>query len=399
MTRTRLTHATLVLRDEIVRDGSLTVEDGVIESVGSPRGAGCREISLGGAWLLPGLVDLHCDAIEKDAEPRPNVFFPFEWALENADSRNALAGVSTCHHAIAFGDGELGLRTPERALRLIGTIRRRKSVCMTDHRVQIRYEITDPKSFEPVMNLLDDDDIQAVSLMDHTPGQGQFKDALAYKEYFERVYKTSPEELDTRIVIKRMEGARAAERIRAIAEKALAKNKLLVSHDDDSAGRVGAMHAHGVRLCEFPVNFEAAEAAKRRGMTTLFGAPNAARGKSQSGSLSVREAIEKGLADCLCSDYHPGSMLQAVFAIAGLGLLDLPAAARLASLNPARAAGLEDRGEIAPGKRADLVAVRSERGHPVVTALWVGGRPAFAINGGGLPVEMDAEDAIGAETR
>ena len=155
-----------------------------------------------------------------------------------------------------------------------------------------------------------------------------------------------------------------------LAQVAHAAGISVASHDDDSAQRVETMSGIGADISEFPINLEAAQAAKAAGMSTIFGAPNVLRGKSQSGSMKAIEAIHEGVADCLCADYSPASLIVSVFRIAEQSDLDLPAAIRLVTSNPAKAARLNDRGEIAVGKRADLIAVARPAGLPQVADVW-----------------------------
>jgi len=327
--------------------------------------------------LLPGLVDLHCDALEKEVEPRPNARFALDFAAAQADLRAAGAGITTPFHAIAFASGELGVRDAATAAALVRAVRAYAPHALVDNRVHCRYEISDAPALELVLELLDQGAASMVSLMDHTPGQGQFKQVQDYKDFLARAYGASGEAVDALLAAKNRALAGARGRIARLVEAARKSGVPVASHDDAAPERVRAMAALGVGISEFPVNAEAARTARACGMRTVFGAPNILRGGSQAGSMRALEAVRLGLVDCLCADYAPASMLAAAFALAEQGELDLPAAVRLTSLNPARAGGLEDRGEIALGKRADLIAVRAGRFAPQVVQVWTAGRPVF----------------------
>jgi alpha-D-ribose 1-methylphosphonate 5-triphosphate diphosphatase len=216
-----------------------------------------------------------------------------------------------------------------------------------------------------------------ISMMDHTPGQGQFKDMAAYRDYLTRTYKKTADEVEVIVERKLQAASGAFARMEELAVAAHASGISVASHDDDSAERIETMNGIGADISEFPINLEAAQAAKATGMSTIFGAPNILRGKSQSGSMKAIEAIHAGVADCLCADYSPASLIVAIYRVVEMSDLDLSAAIRLVTSNPARAARLVDRGEIAIGKRADLVAVGKPAGLPQVTDVWSNGSPVY----------------------
>jgi alpha-D-ribose 1-methylphosphonate 5-triphosphate diphosphatase len=199
----------------------------------------------------------------------------------------------------------------------------------------------------------------------------------AYRDYLTRTYKKTADEVEV-IVERKVEAASGAYgRMAELAQAAHAAGISVASHDDDSAERVATMSDIGADISEFPISLEAATAAKAAGMSTIFGAPNIIRGKSQSGSMRAIDAIHEGVADCLCADYAPATLIMAVMSIPGLTDLDLPSTVRLVTANPAKAAKLDDRGSIEVGKRADLIAVGEPGGLPQVTDAWVHGKPAY----------------------
>jgi alpha-D-ribose 1-methylphosphonate 5-triphosphate diphosphatase len=375
--KTLLTGASVVLAASVLAEASVLIEDGVIAAI-EPAGArGARRVDLSGRLLLPGLVDLHCDALEKELEPRPNARFPLDFAVAQADLRFAAAGITTPFHAIAFASGELGVRDAATAAALARAVRAHAPQALVDNRVHCRYEISDAGAAPLLLRLLDEGAVSLFSLMDHTPGQGQFKHARDYKDFLAGAYQKSGAQADALLARKRGALAAARARVVELAAAALKNGVPVASHDDDAPERISAMAALGARISEFPVNARTAAAARACGMRTVFGAPNILRGGSQASSMRALDAVRAGLADCLCADYAPASMLAAVFAIVEHGGLDLPAAARLVSLNPARAAGLENRGEIAAGKRADLLVVDVSRRPLRPCQVWAGGRPVL----------------------
>jgi alpha-D-ribose 1-methylphosphonate 5-triphosphate diphosphatase len=366
--RRLITHADLILPDAIVRDGSLLVEDGRIAALCPVAPAFDHELDAGGALCLPGLIDLHCDALEKEVEPRPRVAFDHGFALANSDRRNLNAGITTVYHAISFAGGEWGVRDPQVASAVVRQVRAFRG--LVEHRVHARFEVTDDGSMEPLCALLDEGAIELLSFMDHSPGQGQFSELAAYVAYMTRTYHVSEAEA-ARIGAAKVESQRLAparmERLAALARRG---GVALASHDDDTGEKVAAMARLGVTISEFPIGLEAARAAVAAGMVTLFGAPNVQRGRSSGGNVRALDVILAGACTGLCADYHPPSLLAAVLKLPEVSPLSLPDAVRLASLAPARAAGLLDRGDLAAGQRADLLLVRDGR----VEAVLVAGR-------------------------
>lgn len=378
MTQQYLTHARIVLAHQILENASLLIEDGIIAAINPESVADDVDtIDLKGRVVMPGMIDLHCDALEKEVEPRPNVHFPLDFAVAQADKRNATSGITTVYHAIAFANDELGLRNNDFAASIAKAVHSWAPHGLIDNRVHCRYEITDESGLPVLLDLIANDDMHLLSLMDHTPGQGQFKNMAAYRDYLARSYKKTDAELDVIIDKKLASAGGAFERAKTLIKAAQQKGISVASHDDDTRERIEIMTGLGVKISEFPINMEAASAARELGMSTIFGAPNILRGKSQSGSMKALDAIEAGVADCLCADYAPAALIVAVITLPSLTDIDLPSAVRLVTLNPAKAAGLNDRGEIAVGKRADLIMVDMPGGLPQVGRVWLKGQTVY----------------------
>ena len=375
--KTYLINARIVLKDTIIEDGSVLIANGKITSINPDSVVADEVIDLQGKTLMPGMIDLHCDALEKEVEPRPNVHFPLDFACAQADKRNAAAGITTVYHALSFAHDELGVRNNDFAADIVRAVGDWRPHGLIDNRVHCRYEITDETGAPVLKKLIEDDAMHLISMMDHTPGQGQFKDMAAYRDYLTQNYKKTADEVNI-IVDRKLEAASGAfMRMEELAYAAHSAGISIASHDDDSIERVETMNKIGADISEFPITLEAAQAAKKSGMSTIFGAPNILRGKSQSGSMKAIEAIHEGVADCLCADYSPASLIVAIFKIPELSELDLPAAVRLVTSNPAKAARLDDRGEIAVGKRADLIVIDTPAGLPQVSQVWSNGTSVY----------------------
>jgi alpha-D-ribose 1-methylphosphonate 5-triphosphate diphosphatase len=380
MKQTLLTHARVVFPTEVVEDIAVLIEDGRIAAIDPNGTKDAKIIDLSGRILIPGMIDLHCDALEKEIEPRPNVHFPLDFACAQADKRNAVAGITTVFHALSFANHELGVRNNAFAAEIARAVHAWRLHALIDNRVHVRYEVTDETAPPVLRDLIEKGDAHLISFMDHSPGQGQFRDVEAYREYLARTYKTDADALDT-ILTRKLEAAQGAmERMKSLAEQARIHNVSIASHDDDSPDKVATVQALGAVISEFPINLETARAARENGLATLFGAPNILRGKSQSGNMRALDAVSSGVADCLCGDYSPAALLPSIMRLPSLTDISLCQAVAMVTVNPARAAGLSDRGEITIGKRADLVAVKMLGSLPQAEKVWVGGEPVLSAS-------------------
>lgn len=350
----------VVTPDGVLDQGSVRIEAGRIAEI-IPVPVTNAALSGQGLLLLPGFVDMHGDMIEREVEPRPNVRMPMELGLRDLDRRLAVAGVTTAYAALSFNPASAygHIRHFDNTTAIIRTLKAMANVLKVDHRVHARFEITFPDALRVVENLIAEGSVDLVSLTDHTPGQGQYRDLEAHVARIARDKGLSQaeaeEEVSRRIASRRSTAGDMTATLRAISDICSAHGVALASHDDDTVAKVALMQALGASISEFPVTVEAATEARLRGLATAMGAPNALRGKSYSGNLSARDAHGLGLLDILASDYHPSAILPAVLELAKADPQGLAGATRLATLNPARVLGLSDRGAIAVGLLADLV--------------------------------------------
>ncbi|MBV7484166.1 alpha-D-ribose 1-methylphosphonate 5-triphosphate diphosphatase [Bordetella sp. BOR01] len=375
-----LTHARIVLPDMVLSDSAILIEDGVIAAIEPDGVRAAQVVDLEGQTLLPGLIDLHCDAIEKEAEPRSRVLFPLDFAVAQVDRRNAAAGITTPFHALSFANNEWGVRNNQTASQVARTLHAFRAHSLVDNRVHCRYEITDASAMPVLQALLDEGVVDLLSVMDHSPGQGQFKTLEAYLQYMMGNHAMSRDEAEDAARAKLQARDGAALRVETLLEHARRLGVPTASHDDDSVQRIATMRNLGVSMSEFPINLDTATAAVSCGLPTILGAPNVLRGQSQSGSMRAIDAVRAGVASCLCSDYQPSTLIAAAFAVAAQSDLTLSQAVALVTANPADACGLGDRGRIAAGRRADLVAVALVGQLPLVSHAWSGGRLVFAAH-------------------
>ncbi len=375
-----LSNFTLVLPNEVVDHGSIRIEDGVIaeiraEPVANPTFDG------GGRLLMPGFVDLHGDMIEREIAPRPNATMPIDFGIHELDKKLAAAGVTTAYAAVSFATESVygHVRSLETTSAVIKGINSLRDKLLIDHRVHARYEITNVGAAPTLERLLEDGVVDMVSLTDHTPGQGQYNNIEAYiLSMSERrsMSRQAAEEMVARRIAMRRDPD-IEHKLHDIIGLSLKHKLSLASHDDDSAEKVAEMHDLGVTISEFPVTLPAAEEARRRGLWTLMGAPNALRGQSMSGNLSALDAARAGLLGIVAADYHPAAFVPAIFRIAEVASGGLPAAVAMATANAARSAGLMDRGAIAIGQKADLVAVEHGAVHRI-RATFRNGRVVYS---------------------
>ncbi|TWF59220.1 alpha-D-ribose 1-methylphosphonate 5-triphosphate diphosphatase [Neorhizobium alkalisoli] len=374
----------IVLADRVINRGAVRVEDGLIVEIRDTPGD-VTGVDGEGRLLLPGFVDIHGDMIEKEVEPRANVRMPLELGLYDLDKKLAANGITTAYAALAFTPATYGhLRSVENTTAIIGALASMRDELLVDHRVHARFEITFPSAIEVAEKLMRDGALGLISLMDHTPGQGQYRDLEIHTRNMAKTkkidYATAVEMVKDRIAQREAHGD-AMHVVTGLAELAREKGITIASHDDDSLEKAALMHGLGVRISEFPITLEVAAEARRLGLATAMGAPNALRGQSYSGNLSAREAYEAGVLDILASDYHPSAILPAVIALGDMitarGESGLANAVALATANPAKALGLDDRGAIAEGLRADLVI--AERGKmPRMRATLRGGKMVWS---------------------
>jgi alpha-D-ribose 1-methylphosphonate 5-triphosphate diphosphatase len=357
----------IVLPDSVLENGSIHIQDGVISEISEGSAPG-HAPSLRGLTAIPGIIDLHGDMLERDVEPRPGARFPHDLGLLELDKRLAVSGITTAYAAISFAWKQDDLRSQENATALIDVINERKSDLLVDFKIHARFEVTNPMTAPVLTELLHQKKVDLVSIMDHTPGQGQYGDVDRYINFVQTWIGVDLDVFEPGLQSRLIETIKArineqAQRtrdwdiVRDVARIANEYHIPLASHDDDTMQKVFDQAELGVSISEFPINLEAAQEAHRHQMWVVMGAPNAYRKQSTGNNLSAMDAIKAGLVDILATDYYPPAMLHAAFQIAVDGVMPLHESIKLISQNPADAMHLSDRGRIAVGCRADLVLI------------------------------------------
>lgn len=371
-------HAAVVLEDEVLEDAAVVVRGGAVAEVAPSEGVsllGAHVVDARGAYLLPGVIDTHNDGIEREINPRPRVGFPKPFALANYARRAVAAGVTTSFHAVTFGNMVRNNRSVDETVAITEAIREWPTLGGIDHQLLHRCDVWSPRGLDPLFESLRRCRFQAMSLNDHTPGQGQYRNVDVLRtlrsEYRQAGYNIGGEEDELR---RRME-ERAADTTtvpgvwRRAKEELARQPYVLASHDDDTPEKVDQMVEVGCTISEFPVTLEAARRARERGLWITVGAPNVVRGGSTTGNASAVDLAAEGLADVICADYHAPSLLYAAFKLADMGLRTLPQAVAMVTANAARAFHLADRGRIAPGGQADLALVTRTPAGPETTLV------------------------------
>jgi alpha-D-ribose 1-methylphosphonate 5-triphosphate diphosphatase len=369
-----LGHVRAVLSDRVVDDARVVVRSGRIAEVGPHPGGSAADVDGGGAYCLPGLVDVHSDGLEREHLPRPGAEVPWRFALLSFEGKLRAAGITTVFHGAAFGDGgsPAHARSVPAARALCDEVFERGDGPV-DHRVLHRLDVRCAHGLAALRERLAAVDGPAVvSHEDHTPGQGQYADRRYYERFL--VGTKGLDEGQARRHVDELIAERAArahvrdEALAWLGEQARRGAVHLLGHDPTSRAEIDALAARGGVVAEFPTTVEAAEAARERGMPVIMGAPNALRGGSHAGNASARELAARGLVTALASDYLPSGMLAAVFLLAAESVTTLPAAVRLVTAGAADAVGLADRGALDAGRRADLVLVEPGTPWPLVRA-------------------------------
>ena len=371
MAETIFRNARIVLADEIV-EGHLAVGNGVI--TGLAAGGTQSGEDFEGDYVIPGLVELHTDHLENHYRPRPGVFWDAMASLHAHDVQIAGSGITTVFDAVRIGSDPDMPQMREHAGLLIDAIRaaRQQGWLRAEHLVHLRCELPSTDVIEHFESFVDHPETRLISLMDHTPGQRQFTSLDTYKLFYKKQLGVTEEEVERYLAAALAQHERyAAPNRRHLVQRSRAMHLAMASHDDATLAHVEEAVDDGVAIAEFPTTLEAAAAAHDAGLAILMGAPNVVRGKSHSGNISATDLVRAGLLDILSSDYVPFAPLQAAFALPQrVEGFALPAALATVTRNPARAAGLDDRGEIAIGKRADLARVKLVGGLPVVRGVW-----------------------------
>ncbi|MCL2428204.1 MAG: alpha-D-ribose 1-methylphosphonate 5-triphosphate diphosphatase [Alphaproteobacteria bacterium] len=369
-----LTNARIVLLDAVV-EGTIVLRGCRIASVDSGGSAQSAAFDMEGDYLLPGVVDLHSDNLERQVQPRSNARWPSRSALVAHDAQCAAAGVTTVLDALCLGD--LGLekdriRTFREGVADLDTLGG-TDLLKAEHFLHLRCELPASDMLDLLDPVADHPRVRMISMMDHSPGVGQYADVDLWRA-LKRRDGARPEDVERLLteMLANRERLRGPNR-RGLLARLAGLDVTLASHDDRTHEEIAENVADGIRISEFPVTMQAARAAKDAGMEVIAGAPNLVRGGSHTGNVAAADLVRAEAVDAFASDYVPASLVEAAFHCVVDTGISLPHSVALVSDRPARMAGLLDRGRIEPGLRADVVRVRLYNGLPIVRQVWRGG--------------------------
>src|SRR3984893_17785596 len=375
---TVLGNARIVLADRVIQRGWIAFADGRVAEVGEGNGPSGSE-DAAGDLIMPGLIELHTDHLEARYVPRPKVYWDPIAAVVSYDGQLVTCGITTVLDSLRVWreDGAEDVDGRAGVLATAITAAREANILRADHFLHLRCEVPMHHVVEEAKELIDRPDVRLMSLMDHTPGQRQFRDAVKLRDYYRgKGGGMTDAELDAlfekRFAYQKIYAATNMREIVALAHK---YEIPLASHDDTTEENVADAISDRVSVAEFPTTIEAARGLHQAGIGILMGAPNVVRGGSHSGNIAAIDLAREGLLDILSSDYIPSSLLMAALQLPQrVADIDLASAVRTVTKTPAEAVGLPDRGEIAVGKRADLISVHVARDTPVVRSVWREGR-------------------------
>lgn len=375
--QTIFANAKVVLPEEVVV-GSVCVTGTQITGIDSGTSVPAGTIDCEGDYLCPGLIELHTDNLERHIMPRPRVDWPHDAAIVAHDAELAGVGITTVFDAIRVGSivDDTPSRFPRYARTLANEIEnmRRQGALRISHHLHLRAEVCSETLPEELDEFGPDDRVGIVSLMDHTPGQRQFRNMAQFEAYVRGKRGLSAEEFQAhviRLTELRAQLGDAHETATVAATRRLGAT--LASHDDTTPDQVAASAGHGVQVAEFPTTMEAAEACRAQDIGIIMGAPNLVRGGSHSGNVAAKALAESDLLDILSSDYVPAALLKGAVQLGELWG-DMARGLATVTRNPAVGSALRDRGRIEPGLRADLARFRVVGEAPIVRGVWSNGR-------------------------
>ena len=378
-------HNGLIVTEEKILENHALVIDGkyihaIVPNEEVKNWQNAEQVDANGAYITPGFIDIHSDYIETISAPRPTSLIDLNISLKETEKILINNGITTMFHSLSLYKTDMfsknAMRTKENVQRLINLIHETSDdLHLIRHRLHARFEIDNTEGVDLLLENIEQNKVHLISFMDHTPGQGQYRNLQYYYDTIQGYRSISNNEIQTMIAEKQRAEIITPEQIKDITTLAVEKNIAVASHDDDHMEKLHLVQSFGTTISEFPITLDVARGAKQLGLYTVVGAPNVLLGKSHSGNLSAVEAIENDCADILCSDYYPSALLHAVFQLHKQYGYDLREMINKVSINPARAVKMEDEiGSIQVGKKADLLIIEEmDHGYPMLTKTMVDG--------------------------
>lgn len=381
----------IITENEVLHDHAVVVSgEEILKIISEEAITDYPEVNLidaNGGYISPGFIDIHSDYIEGIVSPRPTSMMDLNISLREAEKILISHGITTMFHSLSFYREDAfthkPMRFPKNAQRLVDAIdATHNELHLIRHRLHARFEIDNIDEVDRLIENIENDKVHLLSFMDHTPGQGQYRDLEVYSSTLKGYREISDSDVETLIIERQNASFLTIEKIKEVADIAIAKGIAIASHDDDDIAKLDLVQSFGTTISEFPITLEVAKEAKQLGLQTVAGAPNILNGGSHSGNLSAAEAIGHGCIDILCSDYYPAALLHAIFDLHDNYGYDLQSMFRMVTINPAKAVRMDDEiGSIKPGKKADIIIIeRMEDGYPMLTTTMVNGTVITTTN-------------------
>lgn len=384
-----LTNGKIITEEGIIEGYDILIENDIIKKIcknGKVDSDEIEVINAYGGYISPGFIDIHADYIENMSSPRPTSIMDFNLSLRETEKVLINTGITTMYHSLSLYGKDIfenkPIRSDENVIKLIDTIENTQNKRhLIRHRFHARFEIDNVKGVERLKKYIRDGKINLLSFMDHTPGQGQYRNIETYRKTLKGYKDVTDSEIDEMIEERQFKDTITSETIEEIAHMAKDRNISIASHDDDSFDKIDFIKGIGATISEFPITMDVAKYAREKGMFTIAGAPNVLLGKSHSGNLSASEAIKDNCIDILCSDYYPAAMLHSVFILNEKYNMDLCEMFKLITINPAKAVKIDNiLGSIKEGKKADILIIEKLEELPVITSVFVDGKLMSKIN-------------------
>lgn len=384
-----LTNGKIITEEGIIEGYDILIENDIIKKIcknGKVDSDEIEVINAYGGYISPGFIDIHADYIENMSSPRPTSIMDFNLSLRETEKVLINTGITTMYHSLSLYGKDIfenkPIRSDENVIKLIDTIENTQNKRhLIRHRFHARFEIDNVKGVERLKKYIRDGKINLLSFMDHTPGQGQYRNIETYRKTLKGYKDVTDSEIDEMIEERQFKDTITSETIEEIAHMAKDRNISIASHDDDSFDKIDFINGIGATISEFPITMDVAKYAREKGMFTIAGAPNVLLGKSHSGNLSASEAIKDNCIDILCSDYYPAAMLHSVFILNEKYNMDLCEMFKLITINPAKAVKIDNiLGSIKEGKKADILIIEKLEELPVITSVFVDGQLMSKIN-------------------
>lgn len=376
--KTILTKVNLVIKEDRIA-GLLSEYD--------PLPEGYEIIDAKGAYVSPGFIDIHSDYIETVTSPRPNMLMDLSISFKECEKILCAHGITTMFHSLSFYNKDAfgtkpirDLQNVQKIMQLIDESHDNKHLIR--HRLHARVELDNIKEVDCIMSFIKENKIHLLSLMDHTPGQGQYRDLEVYKKTLQGYGTLGDQDFQQLVEHEQSKEKISLEVMEEMIALAKAHHLAVASHDDDTPEKVAFIKGLGMTISEFPITMEVAECARENGLHTIAGAPNVLLGRSHSGNLSAAEGIMAKRISILCSDYHPAALLHAIFILHEKYGQDLCEMFQLVTLHPAEAVNLANQiGSIEIGKKADLILIKKDQGQlPKLKKVFVDGKLICEFN-------------------